>query len=155
MTISKEIHSLIEQLSIPDKTKLAKEVAQLSMNGNMPLDTAEEIVYKKYYGDQYREILKQEIIVEKTAEIDKTLESKLDAILTRIDQSESNLKSILNSKTSFYINQGYDEDKALQMAKAELVFDSPDTSKLEYNIKTENVTTESKIDEAADLLSQL
>jgi len=155
MTISKEIHSLIEQLSIPDKTKLAKEVAQLSMNGNMPLDTAEEIVYKKYYGDQYREILKQEIIVEKTAEIDKTLESKLDAILTRIDQSESNLKSILNSKTSFYINQGYDEDKALQMAKAELVFDSPDTSKLEYNIKTENVTTESKIDEAVDLLSQL
>ena len=152
--ISQEIHNLVQQLSIPDRTALVKEMSELTSRYNMSIEMAEEQVYKKYYGDQYKNILKQEIINEQSGEISKGIEERLDKLMNKLEQTESNLTSLLQSKTAYYVKQGYDEDKALEIAKAELIFDAPETSKLEYSIKSHE-TTSGALDDNVELLSRL
>ena len=154
--ISKEIHNLIQGLSIPERTELVKEAGILASQYNLSPEMAEEQVYKKYYGEQYKDILKKEIIKDAlgTNDLGKAIEDKLNLILNRIDQSEGNLSVLLQNKQAYYIKQGYDDEKALEIAKAELAFDSPDTSKLEYNIKSKETTSDS-IEDSVELLSRL
>ena len=161
MTFSNEIKAIIQSLSIPDQTKLAKEIGELIWKNGLPEEIATELVYRKYYGDQYKDLLKKEISTEtirETEKIDPNINSKLDKILAKIDKTEENIQVLLKQKANYYVNQGFKEEEAWTMAKAELLFDVPDTSKYDKNmesVKKESTSDSASIDDAATFLSQL
>lgn len=159
MTFSNEIKAIIQNLSIPDQTKLSKEIGELIWKNCLPEDIATEMIYRKYYGDQYKQLLKEEIRVETiTEKIDPNINEKLDKILSKIDKTEENIQVLLKQKANYYVNQGFKEEDAWTMAKAELLFDVPDTSKYDKNmdsLKKESTSDSINIDSAADFLSNL
>ena len=142
--VSQTIHDLIQNLSISEMTSVNKEAVQMSIKSGISVEAAQKLVYENAHP------------VSISLKTDNTsLEQKLDKILDKIDRSEDNIKTLLQNKTNFYVNNGYSEDEAIKMAKAELVFDSPDVSKLQFNISAKQTAKKTDLDDAVDLLSKL
>jgi len=137
---SNEIKAIIQNLPVLDRGKLNKEIGELIWKNGLPEDIATEMIYKKYYGDQYRNLIKEEIRTEtihETEKIDPNINEKLDKILAKIDKTEENIQVLLKQKANYYVNQGFKEEEAWTMAKAELLFDVPDTSKYDKNMEAQ------------------
>jgi len=156
MIISKELSAIVDELPKIDQKKLLREVGELINRNGFSAELAEDLVYRKYYGDDYK---KKETthIIHQQEKASPEIEKKLDRILERIDSSEKNLKSLLEQKAGFYIDKGFAEEDAWKMAKAEFLVKIPDTDGLESNLESMKKETEEEgsIDAAADFLSQL
>ena len=143
MPTLEEMKHRIGLLSKEEQIEVNYEIKQLMLEQSMQEEAATGIIYQKHINPAKEENL--------------TIDSKLDKILERIDRSEKNLSNLLSKKANYYIDKGFTEEESWKMAKAEILFDVPDTDKLEKNLqsaKKESISNNST-DEASDFLSQL